>query len=141
MCLNEIIFPYVKFETPILQNLLKELKSLCIDPNDNTFERNFMLGGIPHTLGLGGLHSVSQSEKFEPGEDFLLRDDDVASLYPSIIIENNLYPAHLGPMFVQVYKQIKDDRIAAKKAGNKLKNETYKLAINGLTGNLQSPYS
>ena len=31
--------------------------------------------------------------------------------------------------------------IAAKKAGNKLKNETYKLAINGLTGNLQSPFS
>ena len=41
----------------------------------------------------------------------------------------------------KVYKQIKDDRIAAKRAGNKLKNETYKLAINGLTGNLQSPYS
>jgi hypothetical protein len=47
----------------------------------------------------------------------------------------------LGPIFTKVYKQIKDDRIAAKRAGNKLKNETYKLAINGLTGNLQSPYS
>ena len=100
-----------------------------------------MLGGIPHTLGLGGLHSVSQSEIFDAGDDFILRDDDVASLYPSIAIENKLYPAHLGPAFIEVYKQIKDDRIAAKKAGNKLKNETYKLAINGLTGNLQSPFS
>lgn len=141
LCLNEIIFPYIKFETPELQSLLKELKELCIDPNDNTFERNFILGGIPHTLALGGLHSVSSSEIFEPDDNFILRDDDVASLYPSIIIENNLYPAHLGPIFTKVYKQIKDDRIAAKRAGNKLKNETYKLAINGLTGNLQSPYS
>lgn len=141
LCLNEIIFPYIKFETPELQSLLKELKGLCIDPNDNTFERNFILGGIPHTLALGGLHSVSSSEIFEPDDNFILRDDDVASLYPSIIIENNLYPAHLGPIFTKVYKQIKDDRIAAKRAGNKLKNETYKLAINGLTGNLQSPYS
>ena len=141
LCLNEIIFPYIKFETPILQNLLKELKTTCLDPNDNTFEKNFILGDLPHTLGLGGLHSVSGSEIFDPGNDFILRDDDVASLYPSIAIENKLYPAHLGPAFIEVYKQIKDDRIAAKKAGNKLKNETYKLAINGLTGNLQSPFS
>ena len=141
LCLNEIIFPYIEFETPELKALLNELKGLCIDPNDDTFERNFILGGIPHTLALGGLHSVSSSEIFEPDDNFILRDDDVASLYPSIIIENNLYPAHLGPIFIKVYKQIKDDRIAAKRAGNKLKNETYKLAINGLTGNLQSPYS
>lgn len=78
LCLNEIIFPYIKFETPILQNLLKELKTTCLDPNDNTFEKNFILGDLPHTLGLGGLHSVSGSEIFDPGDDFILRDDDVA---------------------------------------------------------------
>lgn len=141
LCLNEIIFPYISFETPELQNLLIELKSLCIDPNDNTFERTFVLGGLIHTLALGGLHSVSEPEVFEPDNNTLLIDQDVASLYPSIIIENNLYPAHLGPIFTEVYKKIKDDRIEAKHNGNKLKNETLKLAINGLTGNLQSPYS
>ena len=141
LCLNEIIFPYISFETPELQNLLIELKSLCIDPNDNTFERTFVLGGLVHTLALGGLHSVSEPEVFEPDSNTLLIDQDVASLYPSIIIENKLYPSHLGPIFTEVYKKIKDDRIEAKHNGNKLKNETLKLAINGLTGNLQSPYS
>lgn len=54
LCLKDIIFPYISFETLELQNLLTELKSLCIDPNDNTFERTFILGGLVHTLALGG---------------------------------------------------------------------------------------
>lgn len=139
--LNEVIFDYIEFNTPILQDLLKELKTLTIDPKDKDFERKFVLGGLEHTVALGGIHSVSGIEKFLPGKDSILRDDDVASLYPSIMIENGLYPAHLGPEFAKVYKGLKDDRIKAKRAGDKLKNETYKLAINGLTGNLQSEYS
>lgn len=90
---------------------------------------------------MGGIHSVNQPSIYYSKDGFKLYDDDVASLYPSLIIENNIYPNHLGPRFVKVYKGIKDDRIEAKRTGNKLKNETYKLAINGLTGNLQSEYS
>lgn len=90
---------------------------------------------------MGGLHSVNTPEKFEKRDNILILDDDVSSLYPSIIIQNNIYPKHLGPEFVEVYKQIRDERIEAKHNGNKLKNETLKLAINGLTGNLQSEYS
>lgn len=87
------------------------------------------------------LHSQNKPEKFEPDDNTMLLDDDVSSLYPSIIIQNNIYPQHLGPEFVQIYKNIRDERIEAKHNGNKLKNETYKLAINGLSGNLQSPFS
>ena len=141
LCLNDIIFDYIEFETPTLKKLLNDLKHTTLNPNDNTFEKTFVLGGLVHTLALGGLHSVSDSEKFEPLDTQLLTDQDVTSLYPSIIIENNLYPAHLGEKFVKVYKQIKDERVEAKKAGNKLKNETLKLAINGCTGNFQNSFS
>ena len=47
----------------------------------------------------------------------------------------------MGEAFVRIYKNIRDERIEAKRSGNKLKNETLKLAINGLTGNLQSEFS
>jgi hypothetical protein len=40
-----------------------------------------------------------------------------------------------------VYRSIREERVIAKKNGDKVKNETLKLALNGLTGNLQSPYS
>ena len=62
-------------------------------------------------------------------------------MYPTILIEHNLYPKHLGPEFLKVYKQIKDERVAAKRAKEKLKDATLKLSINGLSGNLQSDYS
>lgn len=63
------------------------------------------------------------------------------ALYPSIILQNKLYPKHLGVEFLEVYQKIYDDRVAAKREGRKLENETLKLALNGLTGNLQSLYS
>ena len=62
-------------------------------------------------------------------------------MYPSIILQNNLFPAHLGKAFLNVYRRIYDQRVSAKKEGRKVENETLKLALNGLTGNLQSQYS
>ena len=141
VCFKDIIFPFIEFKTPVLQNLLSDLKSLCVDPNDNSFERTFVLGGVKHTFGMGGIHSVNTPEIFEPSDDEILGDFDVNSMYPSIVCSQQLFPKHLGPIFVQVYNQIRLDRLTAKKNGDKIKNETYKLALNGLTGNLQSPYS
>jgi len=141
LCFGEIIFPYIEFKTPELKQLLDDLKQHCADPNDNSFERKFFLNGVEHTFGMGGLHSVNVPEIFKADDDIAIFDDDVASLYPSIIIQNNIFPQHLGEAFVRIYKNIRDERIEAKRSGNKLKNETLKLAINGLTGNLQSEFS
>lgn len=62
-------------------------------------------------------------------------------MYPSIIVSQRLYPQHLGEVFVDVYDNIRLERFEAKRNGNKIKNETYKLALNGLSGNLQNEYS
>ena len=51
-----------------------------------------------------------------------------------MIIEHKFYPPHLGKEFLEVYTQIKNERIEAKHNGNKVKNETLKLALNGLSG-------
>ena len=141
LCLNDIIFDFIEFKTPTLQNLLKEVKSLCINPNDNSFERQFYIGETKHTLSLGGAHSVNTPESFELGPDEILGDFDVTSMYPSIILEHNVYPEHLGEAFLKVYGKIRSDRVKAKRDGNKIVDATLKLALNGLTGNFQSPFS
>lgn len=138
---KDIIFPFIKFKNPDLQKLLEELKEQVLTPGDNSFERKFIIGGLLHTFGVGGLHSVNKPEGFEPEEGFILADSDATSLYPTILIEHNLYPAHLGPKFLEVYRKIKEERVAAKRAKEKLKDATLKLSINGLSGNLQSDYS
>ena len=40
-------------------------------------------------------------------EDEVISDVDVASLYPSLIIEYGFYPPHLGKEFLEVYKKFK----------------------------------
>lgn len=63
------------------------------------------------------------------------------AMYPSIILEHNVYPEHLGKEFLKVYGKIKSDRIKAKREGNKLVDSTLKLSLNGLSGNLQNEHS
>lgn len=146
--LKDVIFDYIEFKTPVLQNLLKRLKETSVssaninsDDAPNKFEIKFEVGGVQHTYGIGGLHSVNKPEVFLQNVDYQLIDSDVTSLYPSIVLQNKLYPKHLGIVFLQVYQTIYDQRVAAKKEGRTVENETLKLALNGLTGNLQSPYS
>ena len=143
--LKDVIFDYIKFENPTLQGVLAKLKETIIPitniPKGYKFEIKFEIGGVKHTYGIGGLHSENDPEIFEPSEEELLIDSDVTSLYPSIILQNDLYPAHLGEEFLNVYRMIYNQRVAAKKEGRKIENETLKLALNGLTGNLQSIYS
>ena len=64
-----------------------------------------------------------------------------ASLYPSMLLNFNFYPKHLGKEFKIIYQEIKDRRIHAKRIGDKVTNETLKLALNGLSGNLQNEFS
>ena len=138
--LNEIILPKISFETEILQNLLNEIKTLRINLNKK-WNKQFYFHDSLISMGLGGLHNLSEPEIIIPNDDECLLDADAASLYPSLLISYEFYPQHLGKEFLNIYKQIKDERIEAKHNGNKIKNETLKLALNSVTGNMQSEYS
>lgn len=130
--LKEIILPFIKYEHPILQGVLNEMKSQIVSPGRKGYEKKFIFDGLQYSVGVGGIHSVNTPECVIPKEDEILLDIDVASLYPSMIIEYGFYPKHLGKEFLTVYKRIKEERIEAKHNGNKVKNETLKLALNGL---------
>lgn len=139
--LNKVILPFISYKTPILQNFLNEFKQQKVGAGKKAFEKHFILKGLEYSVGVGGIHSVNEPEIIIPKEDEIISDVDVASLYPSLIIEYGFYPPHLGKEFLEVYTQIKNERIEAKHNGNKLKDKTLKLSINGLSGNLQSQYS
>lgn len=139
--LNKTILPFIKYDTPILQNLLNEMKQLKVSPGRKGYEKQFLLENLTVSVGVGGIHSINQPEIIIPNDDELLVDLDVASLYPSMLLNFNFYPKHLGKEFKDVYQEIKDRRIHAKRTGDKVTNETLKLALNGLSGNLQNEFS
>lgn len=141
IALNEIILPFIKFDNLILKDLLNEMKQQVVSPDRKGYNKHFLMDNLEYSVGVGGIHSVNKPSIFIAKEDEVISDVDVASLYPSLIIEYGFYPPHLGKEFLEVYKGIKDERIEAKHNGNKLKNLTLKLSINGLSGNLQSEFS
>lgn len=139
--LKDVILPFIKYDSPILQKVLSDMKQQIVSPGRKGYENKFLFEGLRYSVGVGGIHSVNDPEIIIPKEDEMLIDIDVASLYPSMLIEYEFYPKHLGKEFLEVYRQIKNERIEAKHKGDKVKNETLKLALNGLSGNLQNEHN
>ena len=139
--LEKVILPFIKFETPILQQLLSEMKSLIVSPGRKGYEKKFLMQNLTYSVGVGGIHSINTPELIIPNEDELLIDADVASLYPSMLLNFDCYPQHLGAIFKETYEDIRVRRLEAKKKKDKLTDITLKYALNGLSGNLQNEYS
>lgn len=154
---SDVIFDSITFKTPELQEFLTMLKGIKIDVKNLvregdelyqvdtklwrsmakqklTFERTFC--ELPITFGAGGLHSNQSAQVFSSTEETDLRDADASSFYPFIIINNNLYPKHLGAVFVRYYTGIVEDRIKAKAAGDKTKAAAMKILVNAVFGKL-----
>lgn len=98
-------------------------------------------GGATYQMGIGGLHSCEKSQAHWSDDEHILVDRDVTSYYPNIILNQKLYPQHLGPAFLEVYKTLVERRQLAKKTKNKVEADTIKIVVNGAFGKLGSPWS
>lgn len=141
IALKDVILPTVQFKTPLLQEILKELKLQTVSPGRKGYEKHFLFDNVEYTIGVGGIHTVNKPQQFIPEPGWIISDVDVTSLYPSMIIEHQFYPQHLGKEFLEVYSGIKAERVEAKRNKNKIKDATLKLALNGLSGNLQNEHN
>lgn len=113
------------------------------------------IGGSIYKLGMGGLHSNEKKIAHFATDEIIIADNDVESFYPRIILNQRLFPPHLGEAFLQVYNQIVETRIhakaeaaKAKKAGDKAGAKRWKtiadslkITINGSFGKLGNKYS
>lgn len=108
---------------------------------NDAFKEPVTLGGKQYQIGVGGLHSVDTRGVFRSTKDVGIYDVDVASYYPSLILTLGLYPKHIGPGDLASYRQIRDERVAAKRAGDKRKADVLKLVLNSKFGLLNEPHS
>jgi hypothetical protein len=140
---------FIKFQTKELQDIFQLIKDseFSLDNKGSIklpkqiADAEIRIGQTNYQIGIGGLHSKEKAQSIVPNENELLIDQDVASYYPAIIINNELYPKHLGPDFLEVYKNIMAERLQAKREGNKVINESLKIVLNGTYGKLGSEYS
>jgi hypothetical protein len=139
---------FIRFNTQTLQTLQQAVTNAVFEVNDNGYVELPMVlnqavefDGAFYKMGIGGLHSQEKHQAIVAAEGQMLGELDVASMYPSIILGQNLYPKHLGAGFVDVYREIFNTRIAAKKAGNKIKSDSLKLVLNSSYGKFGNRYS
>jgi len=140
---------FIKFKSKQLKDLLQIIQNhnFELDGRESIKLPSILkntkieLGNSIYQLGIGGIHSTEKKQVVIPTEHQFLIDKDVTSYYPSIILNQKLYPKHLGTAFLDVYRQIVEERIKAKKEKNKIVNESLKIVINGSFGKLGSKYS
>lgn len=165
---------FISFKSPQLNNILQQIKqarffldglgSPLWPENLGELEKTksgkkrvlkAKIGNSIYKLGMGGLHSQEAKVSHVATEDIIIADNDVASFYPRIILNQGLFPPHLGEAFLQVYNKIVETRIdakgkaaKAKKAGNrkeakawKVIADSLKITINGSFGKLGNKYS
>lgn len=140
---------YMRFEMPILKTALKIVQESTFVVQDNgaiempkdLADLRLRIGKTVYKMGIGGLHSQEKEAAYTADENTYLIDRDVASYYPRIVLNQRLYPPHLGETFLNIYNTIVERRLTAKKAGDKKRSEGLKIAINGVFGKTGNPYS
>lgn len=140
---------WVKFDSPHLNAALWAIQAaeFWIGANGSAVMPDALnglelrIGSSLYRLGIGGLHSSEKCTAHVADEQTAIIDRDVASYYPSIILNERLYPKHLGEAFLNVYRALVDRRLLAKKQGNKTVADALKITINGSFGKLGNKYS
>ena len=138
MPLNQILKGFdPEFKLPIFQNLWLEILN-----SKDTFSKELLVNynntNIRLTYGIGGLHSINENEQYYTNNDLQIMTSDISSLYPNIMLN---YGCIRQPEVLDRYRQVKTERIEAKRNKNKSKDVFLKLILNSTSGLLDNQHS
>lgn len=141
---------FIYFDMPVLQDLLDVIRNTVfrvkptghVEMPESLSDFKIQINQGLYTIGIGGLHSNESGQSVVAADDEIISDADVASYYPSIIINGRYYPANCGLPFLRTYTHFRDERVRLKHVeGMELICQIYKIALNGSFGKLSSMYS
>lgn len=132
---KDIIVPYVKFKTPIFQDLLDNFKAVVVNPNvtKGGFKYSLKYKEVQTDFGLGGVHGCTEPGVYVSGNGMIIMTSDVTSFYPNLAIRNGWAPAHLPKKdFCQLYEWFFEERKKIPKKDPR--NYVYKIILNSTYG-------
>jgi hypothetical protein len=144
---SEATFDKLKADMPLAWLERRELKAkkagvnlyslvYCYNFADNL---NVVVDGFRFDFGTGGIHGSVESTVVREDDEYMIVDADVASMYPNIAIANRVYPEHLSEKFCDIYEDVYNQRKSYAKGTPE--NAMLKLALNGVYGDSNNPYS
>jgi hypothetical protein len=139
---------YLRFRSPVMHEVFEAVKATTFIVSEkgsielpDEVSREIPIGGSVYQMGIGGLHSTEKRQAHVIDDDEEMVDADVASFYPQVIINQQLYPKHLGPLLLETYSEIKATRLKAKADGEKVVADSLKLVLNSSFGHFGNKYS
>ena len=140
--LKDVILPFIQYKNPKFQEVLEDMKKQVVSSKERkSYENKFVVSNLRYSVGIGGIHSINDPGIFVPKKDEYIGHLDVASMYPSFIVQYGWFPTHLGKAGLDVYIDLYHQRLHAKHNGQKLKNLALKLVLNSVTGKMQQETS
>lgn len=148
---KDLILPEVEFKTEAFKKLHRWYNNLVIDldeyeqlsdtEKEDRYQFVVHYNKLGHAYGLGGMHSQNKPHIYTETPDYYLSDEDVESYYPSLALMWFFGPKGFKKAFLKVMQFLKDSRVEAKKSGDDIKNQLFKLALNSILGNLKNRFS
>ena len=133
--LSNCIADNIEFKTDVLKRLLTNMKGTTVyRKGKKEFPVRFPIHfkGTTYTVASGGLHSDEKAIEFRADETSKIITCDIASMYPTCMINNKVAPAHLdADEFISILKRLTDERVEAKRT-NKMLADALKITINGI---------
>ena len=140
---------YVKFRSEQLQlamSVIEYANFIIKDTGhvqmpDTVSKMLITIGTSTYKIGIGGLHSQEAEQALISDADTYVIDRDVVSYYPNLMLNMGMCPPSFGEHFSDVYRNILQERVAAKKAGDMVTSNALKITLNGTFGKTSSQYS
>jgi len=133
--IKDILVPYLKFNTPVFQDLLDNFKMVTINAANTKggFKYSMQYKGVKTDFGLGGVHGARKSGIYKAGNGTIIMSSDVTSFYPNLAIRNGWAPAHLpAKEFCELYEWFFEERKKIPKKDPK--NYVFKIILNSTFG-------
>lgn len=113
---------FLNYQTPQLQELLAAIRSAVFGLNftgsikiPEVLENRLLpIGAGVYRMGVGGLHSSEANISHYSDDVYQLRDIDVRSYYPNLMINSGAFPDALGAQFIREFVALVDMRVSAK---------------------------
>lgn len=137
--LGECIADNVEFETDHLLSLKEQIEN-TVTNQESKIEFNIIVNKTRYDILKGGIHSHMPPKIYASTDDVKIIDADVSSYYPRIMLNNDIKPAHLQDIFLEMLDGYTSTRLIAKKEGDKVAADGLKIVINSIYGKLGSKY-
>lgn len=142
IAVKDFLLDEIEFKTEPCKQVRRFYENLLLDREGlgEVTSGTVIIGNLQHSYGIGGLHSVNRPAVHIALPGWIIRDSDVASMYPTMSDKWNFAPRGIKKAFLTVLRLLKALRLEAKKNKDGTKDKTYKLALNSILGHLRNEY-